>query len=100
MSKEVVKCEEDEILKTINKFWLDNKDEVELGIDGIIRKTYLGKILTLIDSSIPDQQQNKAMKDIIKGIFDDMGNKIPNQIYHHLEFILEQLKSSREFLNN
>lgn len=28
-----------------------------------------GKVLTLIDASIPDKQQNKAFKDLVKQIF-------------------------------
>lgn len=34
-------------------------------------KKLTGKILTIIDASIPEQKQNKAVKDIIKGIFFD-----------------------------
>jgi hypothetical protein len=29
----------------------------------------LGEVLTLMDASIPDKVQNKAIKDIIKGMF-------------------------------
>ncbi len=31
----------------------------------------MGRTLTLIDSSITDKNQNKAMKDIVRGIFSD-----------------------------
>lgn len=31
----------------------------------------MGKTLTVIDASITDKQQNKAMKDMIRGIFSD-----------------------------
>ena len=31
----------------------------------------MGRTLTLVDSSITDKQQNKAMKDILRGIFSD-----------------------------
>ena len=31
----------------------------------------MGRTLTIIDSSIVDKQQNKAMKDLIRGIFSD-----------------------------
>lgn len=31
----------------------------------------MGRTLTMIDASIPEKQQNKAMKDIVRGIFSD-----------------------------
>lgn len=31
----------------------------------------MGRTLTMIDASIPEKQQNKAMKDIIRNIFSD-----------------------------
>jgi hypothetical protein len=37
------------------------------------RKT-MGRTLTIIDASIQDKQQNKAMKDLVRGIYsDEMG---------------------------
>jgi len=49
-----------------------NEDERKLASYSFIQWRFskmLGKILTLIDASIGDKQQNKAIKDLIKGDF-------------------------------
>ena len=39
-------------------------------------KRLSGKVLTIVDTSITDERQNKAMKDLIKGLFS-------KEIYHY-----------------
>lgn len=40
----------------------------------------LGRVLTIIDSSIVDPKQNKAMKDLIKGEFIDKISFVSHQV--------------------
>ena len=42
-------------------------------VEAIARK-YSGKILTVIDSVLPEGQQNKATKDVLKSILHDLWN--------------------------
>ena len=46
---------------------------VIVAVEGVARK-YTGRILTVIDSVLPEGQQNKAAKDVIRSILHDLWN--------------------------
>lgn len=50
----------------------DKSDDMRAyGIYSAQNRFLLGKVLTIIDAAVPDKQQNKAVKDIIKQQFRD-----------------------------
>lgn len=46
---------------------------VPVAIEAVARK-YTGRILTVIDSVLPEGQQNKATKDVLRGILHSLWN--------------------------
>lgn len=77
MLKQIVKVKNEEDVISYETLSLSDYE----GADGEVALTYsfvmdvlrkiMGKTLTVIDASVSDKQQNKAIKDLIRGIISD-----------------------------
>lgn len=64
---------------------IKNKKRIAYGMVKFDFQDLEGKILTLIDSSIQDPEQRKAMKDIARSIFKDKHNSHYDWMVRDLE---------------
>ena len=58
------------------------------------RKHLLGKVLTVVDSAIPDPEQRKATKDLMTEVFYSASNSVSGD---HISWELRQLAESEGF---
>lgn len=100
--KEIITCEKQGTLvsyphKDISKL------EVEFGEKAIafsfvmdLFRKIMGKTLTIIDSSITDPKQNKAMKDLLRDIFDKQLSFVSGLVFNQDEICKFAEKSCKE----